>query len=136
MRNFGDELFFNKVITIVNPSDSLNSESQTENSLKNKSEISFFPEGGSLVDAVPSIVAFKVSDPMEKQLTSKVKFSPLKVSSSLHSKASHKGMGIFSLTPVSGTRYRAIAYNSKGDTVTGERSEELSVQDCTKRYRK
>jgi hypothetical protein len=119
MRNFGDELFFNRVITIVNPSDTLNSEPQTENSLKNKSEISFFPEGGSLVDAVPSIVAFEVSDRYGKAIDVKGEIFTSEGEFVTAFKSTHNGMGIFSLTPISGTRYRAIVYNSKGDTVTG-----------------
>lgn len=123
MRNFGDELFFNKVITIINPSDTLNSASQTENSLKIKPEISFFPEGGSLVDAVPSIVAFKVSDSNGKAIDVNGEIFTSEGEFVTAFKSMHKGMGTFPLTPVTGKRYLAIAYNTKGDTVTGTVSE-------------
>ncbi|TAL60305.1 MAG: hypothetical protein EPN88_16170, partial [Bacteroidetes bacterium] len=59
MRNFGDQLFFNKDITVINSSDAVNAFSDSVNLIKNKLEINFFPEGGSLVDNVPSLIAFK-----------------------------------------------------------------------------
>ena len=68
MRNFGDQLFFNKNITIINPSDSINAISDSVNYKKNKIEISFFPEGGSLVDNVSSVVAFKAVNAIGKRL--------------------------------------------------------------------
>ncbi len=60
MRNFGDQQFFSKEISVINPSDAdkIYSDSTGEY-LVNKLEISFFPEGGSLVEDVPSVVGFK-----------------------------------------------------------------------------
>ena len=66
MRNFGDQLFFNKDITIINSSDTINAISDSVNYKKNKLEISFFPEGGSLVDNVSSVVAFKAVNAIGK----------------------------------------------------------------------
>src|ERR1035437_8316144 len=62
MRNFGDQLFFNKDITVINSTDAFKEFSDSANYNRNKPEISFFPEGGSLVDNVTSLVAFKAVD--------------------------------------------------------------------------
>ncbi|HZY26057.1 MAG TPA: MG2 domain-containing protein, partial [Bacteroidales bacterium] len=58
MRNFGEELFFNKSIIIINPADSARalSNHKIDNT---KLELTFYPEGGSLVENVASLVAFK-----------------------------------------------------------------------------
>ena len=58
MRNYGDQLFFSKEIVIVNSADS-SKISERVKYVENKTQISFFPEGGSMVDNVSSIVAFK-----------------------------------------------------------------------------
>lgn len=120
MRNFGDELFFNRIITIVNPSDTINTVSQTENSGSNKPEISFFPEGGSLVDGVQSLVAFRATDAGGNAIDVNGEIYSSEGDFVAAFKCSHKGMGSFLLTPLQGTRYVAIAANPKGDTIVGE----------------
>ena len=120
MRNFGDQVFFNKEITIINPSDALNAFSDSISYESNKPEISFFPEGGSLVDNVTSKVAFKaVDDHGYGQYVSGKIYSSVgeKVG---EFKSAHKGMGSFSLTPVPGLKYFAIIQTITGDSLKFE----------------
>src|ERR1035437_1577886 len=56
MRNFSDQLFFTKEISVINPNDKQNRIPDTIKYVENNIRISFFPEGGSLVDNVSSIV--------------------------------------------------------------------------------
>jgi hypothetical protein len=120
MRNFGDQLFFNKEITIINSSDSINAVSDSVNYKKNKIEINFFPEGGSLVDNVSSVVAFKAVNAIGKGCN---------VSGEIYSsegefiktfKSSHLGMGSFSLRPVSGLSYYSIVKDTVGNELRSE----------------
>jgi hypothetical protein len=102
MKNFGPEGFFQKAITIINPTKKLgflqNADSLT-------SEIEFFPEGGNLVYGLESKVGFKAVDrdgkafDFEGLLTDQkgdtvARFNPLKF-----------GMGSFIFTPVAGNNY-------------------------------
>ena len=120
MRNFSDQLFFNKVISIINPSDAVKAFSGSTDYIRNKLDISFYPEGGSLVDNVPSVVAFKAVDALGE---------PCNVSGAVYSskgeivttyKSIHNGMGIFTLSPVPGIAYYAICKNHYGDSVKSE----------------
>ena len=66
MRNFSDQIFFNKEINILKTSASNNNSSDVGKSEQRSIDVSFFPEGGSLVDNVSSIVAFKAVDAQGK----------------------------------------------------------------------
>jgi hypothetical protein len=120
MRNFGDQKFFNKDISIINP---LETNDKPENSIKyieNKVNISFFPEGGSLVDNVSSIVAFKAVDAQGKgcDVSGEIYASDGKLITSFRSV--HKGMGSFVLKPVSGLYYSAIVKDASGNLIKAE----------------
>jgi hypothetical protein len=116
MRNFGDQIFFNKEITIINSSDALNAFSDSINYNRNKPEISFFPEGGSLIDDVTSLVGFKAVDAAGKgcEITGKVYSSLGDTVASFNS--TFKGMGTFNLNPAHGEQYYSIIYDNNGDT--------------------
>ncbi len=120
MRNFGDQLFFNKDITIINPSDAVKSFSDSAGYTKNKLEISFFPEGGSLVDNVSSIVAFKAVNATGagSDVSGEVYSSTGELVTSFNS--THKGMGTFSIKPVQGIDYYSIAKDLSGSGVKSE----------------
>jgi len=117
MRNFDDQLFFNKNISVINSSDNAGVFSDTTRYIKNKLEITFFPEGGSLVDYVSSIIAFKAMN---------ASGAGCEVSGEIYSsagdlittfKSTHRGMGTFSLKPVPGLNYYAVVKNLSGDEV-------------------
>jgi hypothetical protein len=108
MQNFGDELFFMKDILVINSSDAEKAISDSPINISKKPEIDFFPEGGSLVDNVKSIVAFKAVD---------ANGIGCNVSGEVYSSAGdkvaefksiNKGMGTFPLVPVSGLKYYAV----------------------------
>ena len=120
MRNFGDQLFFNKDITIINSSDAGKAFSDSTNFAKTRPEISFFPEGGSLVENVDSRVAFKAVDEngFGQNVSGEVySYSGEKVA---ELKSTHNGMGLFSLTPAPGLRYFALIISLNGDSLKYE----------------
>jgi hypothetical protein len=107
MRNYGDQLFFNKEIAVINSADS----SKTHDRVKyveNKIQVSFFPEGGSLIDNVSSIVAFKATNYLEKgcDVSGKIFSSGGELITTF--KSTHLGMGTFFLRPSHGLSYYSI----------------------------
>lgn len=108
MRNVSGELFFNKEINIVTSSAPATNPSTEDKKEQGNIEIDFFPEGGSLVDDVNSIVAFKAVDALGKGCD---------VSGTIYSssgemvtvfRSSHLGMGLFELKPSPGSGYYAV----------------------------
>ena len=127
MRNFGDQLFFNKDIKIINSSDALNAFIDSTSNNQNKPEISFFPEGGSLIDNVTSKVAFKAVDGHGYSQTVNGKIYSSEGEMVAEFKSSHKGMGTFSLTPVQGLKYFAIIQTHNGDSLKYELPKSFST---------
>jgi hypothetical protein len=62
MRNFSDQIFFNKEIRVIKPSAFTEKAADVGENERNKIELYFFPEGGSPVDNVSSIISFKAVD--------------------------------------------------------------------------
>ncbi len=62
MRNFGDTFFFEKEISIANSTDSDQFLQRIFLADKSGIDIQFFPEGGSLVDSIPTNIAFKARE--------------------------------------------------------------------------
>jgi len=120
MRNSDSRYFFNKEFLVVNPADSGKMYADSISYVKNKIEAVFFPEGGSLVYDVPSIVAFKATDATGKGCD--VSGEIYSTSGELITKirSTHKGMGRFSFTPGKGKDYFAVLYNQYGDTTRTE----------------
>jgi hypothetical protein len=116
MRNFDEEAFFLRVIRIINPEDSLKNNSAPVKYSVLRPEMIFFPEGGSLVDGVESVVAFKVLDANGKgcNVTGKIFLSSGEKVASF--KGSHGGMGTFSLKPVAGSEYYALIEFNENET--------------------
>ena len=107
MRNYGDQLFFNKEIAVINSADSSKTHDRVKY-VKNKIQISFFPEGGSLIDNVSSIVAFKATNYLEKgcDVSGKIFSSGGELITTF--KSTHLGMGTFFLRPLHGSSYYSI----------------------------
>jgi len=120
MRNSDSRYFFNKEFLVVNPADSGKMYGDSVSYVKNKIEAGFFPEGGSLVDDVNSVVAFKATDATGKGCD--VSGEIYSTSGELITKirSTHKGMGRFSFTPGKGRDYFAVLYNQYGDTTRTE----------------
>lgn len=117
MRNFGDQVFFSKEISIISGTDTLGTSSGNIKSVNSNLEISFFPEGGSLVDNVNSLVAFKAANVHGTgcDVTGEVFSSTGELIATFRS--THLGMGTFYLKPVPGLRYYATVKNSYGDVI-------------------
>jgi|WetSurMetagenome_2_1015567.scaffolds.fasta_scaffold04530_8 hypothetical protein len=108
MRNFGDQLFFTKEISVLNSADS----SKVSDNVKyvdNRVHLYFFPEGGSLVENVSSVVAFKAVNSLGKgcDVSGKIYSSAGELITSF--KSTHLGMGRFFLRPLPGLKYYSIA---------------------------
>ncbi|HVV56514.1 MAG TPA: carboxypeptidase regulatory-like domain-containing protein [Mucilaginibacter sp.] len=122
MRNAGEEYFFDQYIRIVNapakgrrrgkeedaPGDKALTAGNTPEEIPKKIDFRFFPEGGDLVNGVMSRIAFKAVAPDGLGIAVKgtVRDNEGHVVCSFASR--HLGMGVFSMTPVSGERYKAV----------------------------
>lgn len=109
MRNFDPAFYFNKVITVINPFESLPSQI---NENKEEYDIQFFPEGGNLISGIMGRMAFRVVNKNGKGFSFKgiilnenhdtiASFSPYKF-----------GIGSFSLKPQADVKYTAIFLDS------------------------
>jgi len=114
MRNWGNQLFFRRNILIINPKDAGKLISDSTDYLRDKLDISFFPEGGSLVASVPSVVAFKAENGLGEgcEISGEIYSSTGEIVSTL--KSTHNGMGTFVLSPDPGQKYYAVVKNAKG----------------------
>ena len=108
MRNFSDQFFFTKEITIVNANEGQAEISDKVKYVEKKIKLNFFPEGGSLVNNVSSIVAFKAVDNLDKgcDVSGKIYSSNGDLITTFRS--THLGMGAFFLKPLPGMKYYSI----------------------------
>jgi len=115
MRNFDAQLFYTKNITIINSSDTTIEVLGNTKHIKNNTEISFFPEGGSLVDYISSIVAYKAVNALGAgcEIAGEIHSSTGELVTTF--KSTHLGMGTFSLKPLPGLSYYAVFKNPDGE---------------------
>jgi hypothetical protein len=120
MRNFGDQLYFNKEISVIGGSSSMKVNSDDIKIAYSNLEIKFFPEGGSLIDNVSSVVAFKAENGAGAgcDVSGEVYSSVGVLITTFRS--THLGMGLFTLKPVPGLRYYATVKNSDGVVIKRE----------------
>ena len=116
-RNFGEDFVFKKNIEIINVFESNSKTNKTQNSATepliaeignpNNFTVDFFPEGGSLLENVTSIVAFKAVDANGKPIDIKDEIynSDNELVTSFFSV--HDGMGKFQMIPIAGKKYYA-----------------------------
>jgi hypothetical protein len=104
MRNFGNNFIFEKSIVVVSNRPALIREN---NNAVTAPVTRFFPEGGSLVEGVSSLVAVKVENATAKGVATKGSI----ISSSGDTIAKYTtdtlGMGLFSILPLQGQAYQA-----------------------------
>lgn len=120
MRNFSDHLFFNKEIAVVNSADTINDISAGIKYADDRIDLRFFPEGGSLVENVPSVVAFKATDPLGKgcDLSGEIFSSAGELITTF--KSDHLGMGSFILRPLPRLSYYSDSKDSAGTLIRTE----------------
>ncbi len=127
MRNFGEDIFFNKEIKIFSNTDSEVLASDSEEPGRKNLNLQFFPEGGSLVDEITSAVGFKATDGSGFGCD----VSGIVYSSSGDSvtsfRSSHKGMGKFPLRPRQGMKYFAVVSDPDGKTAKSNISESFAT---------
>ncbi len=115
MKNDSAFHFFKKIITVVNTTQNLD-----PNIVHNhfRYEAQFFPEGGNLVNGLPSVVAFKINDNYGKGVDANGVIVDQSNDTVLHFQTSHFGMGKFMLTPEPGKNYYAIiSFSDKSSLV-------------------
>ncbi len=108
MKNFSDQLFFSKEIVIINSTDSTEISDRVKY-VENKFQVTFFPEGGSLVNNVSSIVAFKATNYLGKGCDVSGKIYSTDGDLITTFKSTHLGMGSFFFRPLPGLKYYSIA---------------------------
>jgi hypothetical protein len=125
MRNFGEDLFYYKEIMIINSSAITKSSPDSISDSENKLDIAFFPESGSMVDNTASIIAFKSTNSAGKSsnVSGRIYSSTGEMITTFSS--THKGMGVFTLTPVPGLRYYAITQELRGGLLRFELPQSL-----------
>ena len=109
-RNFGNEFFLTKKISVLSINDTIN---YLENQDSRTIDLQFFPEGGDMVNGIEAWVAFKATDKKGNgvKIEGRVEDSEGNVVTEL--KSFHLGMGAFPFKPVFGKKYYAIL--KKGD---------------------
>jgi len=110
MKNFLPENAFMKNIIIVNPlrSNGFRGKTIFEKRLPSKSNIEFFPEGGNLLNGLPSKIAVKVSDEYQRGVTFEGVVRNSRGDSVASFTANRFGLGSFEMTPVSGNSYYVL----------------------------
>jgi hypothetical protein len=114
MRNFSEEFFFLKEVMIINPYDNAEDLKPPIQKIKNKIDINFFPEGGSLVDNVTSKVAFKAVNALGNGCDVTVKLYSNSGDLITTFNSGHLGMGYFNIKPVSGFNYYTVVQSKDG----------------------
>lgn len=119
MRNFGEEFFYKKEIVLLNSNENLSLQDSIS-FVQDRLYLDFFPEGGSLVDNVTSVVAFKATNALGKGVD--IKGQVLSETGELITSidSTYLGMGIFMLTPLEGIEYYVSAVTPDGKSYSAD----------------
>ena len=107
MKNDSPDFYFKKFFTIINTSAPLDTSILNKPSLYH---LSFFPEGGNLVNGLNSVVGFKLDDQSGNGLAAEGVIVNQSQDTLAHFQSNRFGMGHFSFTPKSGDTYRGIVF--------------------------
>ena len=123
MKNFGSHFIMEKKIAVARrpglatTTSGGNNTTARNNTIKNSSStnnIAFFPESGSLLEAVNNIVAFKATDAGGHGIAAKGIVISSAGDTAARFQSTHLGMGMFVLLPKPGLTYQAKGtYNGK-----------------------
>ena len=119
MRNFGNYFFFKKEIQVENIS-GLNGAAVQPDSLGDKLDIQFFPEGGSLVENVYSVIGFKAMNSSGTGCNAQGAVITSAGDTIAQFISTHLGMGNFNFIPKSGMIYFAVGKTDQGATFKAE----------------
>jgi hypothetical protein len=123
MRNFGDNFIFDKTITInsvlgVKPTEQKGKGNKIKTvplaTVPNSYHISFFPEGGSMIEGVQGIVGFKAEDALGNgvEVQGSVVSSQGDTVGRFASTAA--GLGSFAMLPAAGGQYKVVGTYKNG----------------------
>jgi hypothetical protein len=129
MRNFGDNFVFEKTITVSNAildkrgaagvaADIANKVSSSPAKVKRKPVLRFFPEGGSMITDVTSIVAFKAEDPNGKGINVQAGIISSTGDTVAHLSSISQGMGIFVFVPEANKTYTVKGFFNNNQAFT------------------
>ena len=118
MRNAGSDYFFNQPLTILNVINPRKGNDKTLSNTGSKIDVQFFPEGGYLVNGVPTKVAFKAISPNGLGADIKGTVTDSKGRQVAQLTTMHLGMGLFAFTPSSGESYTAKITDANGNEST------------------
>ncbi len=104
MRNFSEDFFFKKTVSIVSDRDSPSAVAEEK-----KIDLQFFPEGGDMVAGLRSLIAFKAIDENGKGVDCEGVIVDEKGDKVSEFKSENIGMGSFLFFPKAGKEYSAIA---------------------------
>jgi len=107
MKNFSPDFYFHQQLTVLN---TLNNEAPVDSPAPGipSSAIRFFPEGGNMVNGVPSEVAFKATDRFDNGIPCSGTIIDQQKDTVARFTANRFGMGHFTFTPVRGNKYIAL----------------------------
>lgn len=114
MKNFSQDYFFEKNISIINSSNGLDS-SMIHESVNYNAD--FFPEGGNLVNGLESEIAFKVSDNKNKGAEYEGVIIDQLKDTVARFESLQFGMGHFTIKPETGKQYTAIINLENGTSI-------------------
>lgn len=114
MKNDGAAYFFRKSVRIINP---FRNAAAVLTPAAEPFDIQFFPEGGKLIEGLPSRVAFQVKG---KQDPAKANITIVNGNGDTitHSSVLHDWIGSFNLTPAAQQQYKAIVTMPGGQQLT------------------
>lgn len=114
MRNFGNHFVFEKQVVIKNiPGINKKNELAQKTTASNVAtalpgySMQFFPEGGSMVEGIASLVAFKAADRNGNGIDASGAIITVAGDTVVHFKSLFAGMGNFNFTPQPGVQYKA-----------------------------
>lgn len=117
MKNNAPDLYFEKIIEIVNPQ--LSVVAGTKTAATPAFDIQFFPEGGSLVAGFTNKIAFKATDADGRGLAA---YTGAVINQNNDTVARFKpfkfGIGSFSFIPVAGNTYKAVVKTANAKAAT------------------
>ncbi|MGG9963099.1 hypothetical protein [Ferruginibacter sp. SUN106] len=122
MRNFGNHFIFEKQVMIKNiPGVNKKNELPQKNKDHTAStfstpgySIQFFPEGGSMVEGIASLVSFKATDASGNGVDASGAIISAGGDTVAHFKTEYAGMGSFNFAPVPGMQYKALVTYQHG----------------------
>jgi hypothetical protein len=114
-QNFETDYYFEKKISIVDVIENLDDTSLSTTYL---ADIQFYPEGGYLVNGLKSKIAFKLTNLQGRATEGSGAIYDDLDELIVNIKTLHKGLGFFSLTPMSGKTYYAKLIVNNQDVIT------------------